>query len=256
MSIRFACPHCGKSFVVSSTNAGRRGRCSQCREEFTVPMPAEARAVPGDTAFTGPSAEGPEAAAPMGEAYDVVPVTYEVSPGAETRDALPDAPRVKKPKKRRRTTTSTSSIEPGQFAHLRKPLSVVAVVGVLLFALSLVVPVIAIWVGVVFSLAGILLVFGGMALGAYIAFTEDFVHGFFFVVLPIYAAYYFMSRWDDTKVALGVVIGGLVILAAGGWALEYGQASRPRPEQGELEVGSRNDPAARAWRLPVIPSAV
>ena len=43
---------------------------------------------------------------------------------------------------------------------------------------------------------GILILVGHLA-GAYGAFSEDFLYGFFYLVIPLYTAYYIVTRWDD-----------------------------------------------------------
>ena len=52
MSIRFACPGCGKTIEVPDGLAGRRGKCPGCRTVFDVPrqsdpaLAADARPLP------------------------------------------------------------------------------------------------------------------------------------------------------------------------------------------------------------------
>ncbi|MFO0953199.1 MAG: hypothetical protein U0835_19000 [Isosphaeraceae bacterium] len=56
-----------------------------------------------------------------------------------------------------------------------------------------------------------------------------------FVVFWPYAAYYFVSRWDDMKPQLAAVLTGLVLLTAGEKTLEYAHwrggdgSTEPRP---------------------------
>lgn len=37
MAISFACPHCGKTFEISESAAGKRGRCKRCETVFVIP---------------------------------------------------------------------------------------------------------------------------------------------------------------------------------------------------------------------------
>ena len=67
---------------------------------------------------------------------------------------------------------------------------------------------------------GLILCLYGYASGAYIAFTEDDFHGWLYLLLPFYAAYYLVSRWDDMASRLIMIVTGLVLLAIGGRILE------------------------------------
>lgn len=49
---------------------------------------------------------------------------------------------------------------------------------------------------VLVALGGVLVPLGYFA-GAYGAFREDFLYGFLYLVIPLYAAYYLVTRWED-----------------------------------------------------------
>ena len=61
---------------------------------------------------------------------------------------------------------------------------------------------------------GMAMVLVGYAAGAYGAFSEDFLYGFFYLVIPLYTAYYLVTRWDDLRgwFALSTAGVGLVLL--------------------------------------------
>jgi hypothetical protein len=101
-----------------------------------------------------------------------------------------------------------------------------ACVAVVLAIIAIVVPGARLNVGRVIALAGLILFFYGYGSGAYIAFTEDDLYGWLYLLLPPYAAYYFASRWDEMSSRLVMLILGLALLAGGGRLLEL---ERPPP---------------------------
>ena len=80
-------------------------------------------------------------------------------------------------------------------------------------------------VGRVIALAGLILFVYGYGSGAYIAFTEDDLYGWLYLLFPPYAAYYFVSRWDEMSSRLVMLIVGLALLAGGGRLLEMERPS-------------------------------
>ena len=63
----------------------------------------------------------------------------------------------------------------------------------------------------------------GYGAGAYGAFSEDFLYGVLYLVLPLYNAYYLVTRWDDlwkwflcSTVGVGFVAVGTRLLEWGG----------------------------------------
>src|SRR5262249_24735942 len=70
---------------------------------------------------------------------------------------------------------------------------------------------------------GRVLVRVGFGVGAYVAFSEDFLYGFLYLVIPLYAAYYLVTRWDDLWVwfvcmtsGVGLVLLGIELARWGG----------------------------------------
>ena len=66
---------------------------------------------------------------------------------------------------------------------------------------------------------GSLMVLVGYAAGAYGAFCEDFLYGFFYLVFPLYTGYYLVTRWEDlwkwlvsSTVGVGLVLIGIKML--------------------------------------------
>lgn len=223
MSIAFACEGCGKRYEVDASKAGRRGRCPTCGREFTVP-PAT---VPAPIAPR--PALAPTGYDPAGDAYDLDDGPSSFTPAQGDEQAAPsswerpradDLPRPKRSKR----------VERGQFVRWRNSLIALAVALVAVVVLSLLFPSMATAVGTVATIAGLLLALGGYAMAVYVAFTEDFVHGFFCLVFAPYAAWYCVSRFDDLKAPLAATALGLTLAMAGGWALEYGQGGAGAPQ--------------------------
>ena len=79
-------------------------------------------------------------------------------------------------------------------------------------------------VGRAVALAGLIIFLYGYGSGAYIAFTEDDLYGWLYLIFPPYAAYYFVSRWDEMSSRLVMLIVGLAMLAGGGRLLETARA--------------------------------
>ena len=67
-------------------------------------------------------------------------------------------------------------------------------------------------VGVAIALPGLLLCLYGYASGVYIAFTEDDLYGWLYLLIPFYAAYYCVSRWDEMRSRLIMIVVGLILL--------------------------------------------
>jgi hypothetical protein len=86
-------------------------------------------------------------------------------------------------------------------------------------------------IGRAIALLGLILFFYGYGSGAYIAFTEDDLYGWLYLLFPPYAAYYFVSRWDEMKSRLVMLILGLALLAGGGRLLEM-ESPPPVAENG------------------------
>ena len=74
------------------------------------------------------------------------------------------------------------------------------------------------------QLPGLLICLYGYATAIYIAFTEDDLHGWLCLLFPFYAAYYIVSRWDEMRSRVAMVVAGLTLLAVGGRFLESDRA--------------------------------
>src|SRR5205814_432837 len=55
----------------------------------------------------------------------------------------------------------------------------------------------------------------GYAVGAYAAFREDFLYGLLYLGIPLYTAYYLVTRWDDLWVWFGCSTAGVALVWLG-----------------------------------------
>ncbi len=91
---------------------------------------------------------------------------------------------------------------------------------ILLILVSAVVPSTRKIVGMAIAVPGLVLCIYGYASGAYIAFTEDDLYLWLYILIPCYAAYYFVSRWDEMRSRLAMIVVGLILLSIGGQMLK------------------------------------
>ena len=86
---------------------------------------------------------------------------------------------------------------------------------------------------------GLILFLWSYGSGAYIAFIEDDLYGWLSLnTVPPYAAYYFVSRWEEMMSRLVILIVGLVLLAGGGRMLESARSPEPAEEAERLTVSA------------------
>ena len=204
MKFAFACPSCGASGSVDESLVGKHVRCKHCTHRFAVPGRGEA--VAGDYALVEPTRESAGVAA---TGMDPVPV-FVPSRGKEPRAAPPP----RKPKGKASGSTSRRS-ESG-FAWRTWLVRVGVLAAMALLATALFVPRGVVVAGSAMILLGMAMVLVGYAAGAYGAFCEDFLYGFFYLVIPLYTAYYLVTRWDDLRgwFALSTAGVGLVLLGS------------------------------------------
>ncbi len=55
----------------------------------------------------------------------------------------------------------------------------------------------------------------GFGAGAYGAFSEDFLYGVLYLVIPLYTAYYLVTRWDDLWVWFACSTAGVALVLLG-----------------------------------------
>ena len=75
-------------------------------------------------------------------------------------------------------------------------------------------------------MGGLIIFLYGYGSGAYIAFTEDDLYGWLYLIFPPFAAYYFVSRWDEMSGRLAMLIVGLAFSPAAGGCWRRGALAR------------------------------
>jgi hypothetical protein len=188
MTISFACPDCGAGGSVGAAFAGRSARCKQCGHRFTIPGPGARE--PDVYALDEPSG-GPAPAAPASPGSVFVASRGDGSPAP-----APVAPR--RPRRAASATARRPARADGPGVAWRAWLvRLAAAFALALVATALLAPRGTLIAGCALMALGSLMVLVGYAAGAYGAFREDFLYGFLYVVIPLYTAYYLVTRWDD-----------------------------------------------------------
>ena len=213
MRIAFACPACGRGFEVDAANAGRRARCKGCGGTVTVPAAVAASAAAGTYALDDPP--------PPGEPAPAGPSTYvraraHADPPAAGRGG--PGPGTLARQAREGATDLAGRVAP-LWPWL---LGVPAGAAVLLGLVAGLVPGGTMIAGGLLALVGMLLMLAGHAMGAYVAFTEDALHGWLYLLVPIYAAYYLVENWAEMWRWFALTVAGAAILAVAGPILRAG----------------------------------
>ncbi len=206
MTISFACPGCAAPGSVDASAAGRPARCKHCGHRFTIPRPDQPEPevysldepVPNVAAVTGMSPERESAFVP--------------SPGDEWSAA---APRTAKRRPASGSTKRTASRRRPWFAW--QTWLVRGGVGIVLAlaAIIVLVPNGTLIAACTLMALGGAMVLVGYAVGAYAAFSEDSLCGFFYLGIPLYTAYYIVTRWDDLWIWFGCSTAGVALVWLG-----------------------------------------
>ncbi|WP_165227526.1 hypothetical protein [Aquisphaera insulae] len=213
MRVPFACPSCHASGSAESAYIGREVRCKHCNTRFTIPDPESPAS---DTYDLEERAEPVRRGAAVGAGAEAVFVP-------SRKDDRPGKPRKAK------GAAATSKRRPGRdlsdFPWTRWLIRlavafVVAVAGIALIAPN------GLWLaGCILMATGVMLLVLGHVGGTYVAFTEDFVHGFFYLGFPIYTAYYIVTNWDDMWVFFACSTVGAGLASAGLTLVEWAGAA-------------------------------
>ncbi len=205
MNVSFACPSCNASGSVDAVHIGKQARCKHCGAHFSIPDPEDSQ--PDVYALEEPS---PQAA----RARSNSPVEDAVFLPARA-DATSA---VGRPRRRERSVSAPTSRSvrasksdfPWQTWLIRGGVGLVLILTAIAFlALD------GTWlVGCILMAIGGILVPVAYFAGAYGAFSEDALHGLLYITIPLYTAYYLVTRWEDlwiwvTCATVGV---GLVLI--------------------------------------------
>ena len=207
MKVEFACPGCGAKFAAESSQAGKSAPCRRCGERVTVPRPP-VHVEDEDDGTLYALAEPLPAARPI-EVGESSFVRARADPKALDRDGRP------RPAPKAKARREADGLDP--VAMLRKIAPYGAVGLALLAAVAAFAPHGRLIVGGLVAAMG----FGVFAYGyvtcVYIAFSEDGLYGWLFLLFPLYAAYYLVTRWDDVWSRAVLVVAGTAMLTLGGW---------------------------------------
>jgi hypothetical protein len=210
MKIPVTCARCGKRYEVDGAYAGKRGKCATCGERMTIPDDDQAAAI-----------SPPESDAYQLDESHESELATSFTP-AKGSDGL-EAPqtRLRLPKKKPRSSGGNVRNAAASPALSRRATMIgLACVVAVLAIFAVLVPGGRLIAGGSVALAGALLFAYGYGSGAYIAFTEDDLYGWLYLLFPPYAAYYYVSRWEEMRSRLIMLFVGLALLAGGGRLLE------------------------------------
>jgi len=202
MKVPFTCPACGAAGSLDATHAGKIVRCKHCGCRSAVPKVGE----PESDVYTldEPTAEkgGDMARIPVPDSVFV----------ASRGDDTTRAPRPRRPA--RTAPRSIAHERDADFAGRTRLIGGGAAGVIALGAVSVLAPRGTLIAGCVVILIGSAMLMTGFFVGAYAAFREDFLYGFLYLVVPLYTAYYLVTRWDDLWVwfACSTVGVGLILL--------------------------------------------
>ncbi len=227
MTIPVTCTGCGRKYEVDGSFRGKRGKCAGCGHVLVIPDAESATAAPAAAAAI--SDEGGYA---LGDTHEPAQSTFRASPATSI-----GSPERSRDRGGTRTKTPRRTIAAGGLSrHLRSAKSrrrILISMAVVIPALALsaaFIPGARLVIGIAVALPGLLLCIYGYASGAYIAFTEDDLYGWLYLLFPFYTAYYCISRWDEMRSRLLMVVAGLGLLVLGGRLLERDRAVAVKAE--------------------------
>jgi hypothetical protein len=211
MRISFACPSCAAGGSVDASAAGRLARCKHCGCRFTIPRPGEP-----DTA--GYSLEGPDEPSDSSHATVPPPDSTFVRSRRENATAPPRQPKRRAPEATARTTRKRVSRFPWGTWLIRGAIATALV----LAAIAFLAPNGKLIAGCFLMALGGLMIVAGYVAGAYGAFHEDFLYGFLYLVIPLYTAYYIVTRWEDLWVWFACSTAGVGLVFLGTEVARWG----------------------------------
>lgn len=207
MRVSFACPSCAAKGSVDSVHVGKRVRCKHCGADFTIPKPDDEEA---DVYALDEVAEPPARWVPQSANPEAVFVPSR-SDGERSPDRGRRARQEAAPVRRRRD-------EP-EFPWQSWLLGGGIGLAVVLVLIALLAPH-GLWLaGCILLVLGSLMVLLGYGAGAYGAFHEDLLYGLLYLSIPLYTAYYMVTRWEDlwawltcSTVGVGLILLGTELI--------------------------------------------
>jgi predicted Zn finger-like uncharacterized protein len=207
MKIPFACPSCAAVGSVDASAAGKLARCKHCGHRFTIPSPGAAEL------------EVYSLEEPAERTTGVADAVRSPAPVSAFVPARGDKPATSPPRKSGRSASRSTT----RTAHRREPrlawrirltwVGVAAAIAIAAIA-ALAPSGVLIAACTVMALGGVMILVG-YGVGAYGAFREDSLHGFLYLVIPLYTAYYMVTRWDDLWVWFACMTMGVGLILLG-----------------------------------------
>jgi hypothetical protein len=206
MDVSFACPSCGVKGTTRAVHIGRSVRCKHCDYHFTIPDPEAAE--PDVYALDEPGHPVENLSAPARDEGAVfVPF--------QDRGAA-DRPRKAGPKRKPASKARQHSLHAASdFPWLAALPWSGAALTVVLGLIALLVPHGTWLAGCVLLGLGSLMVLVGHLAGAFGAFSEDFVYGVLYLTIPLYTAYYIVTRWEDPWIWFACATAGVGLVLLG-----------------------------------------
>ncbi len=211
MRIPFACPSCAAAGTVDASVAGRPARCKYCGCDFTLPSVGEPEPVGYALEETVERTDPVTAFSPPSGS------TFVQSRG-DNATAPPRRPKRRAPESTARPERKRVSPFPGGTRLIWGGVATAIIVA----AIALLAPRGTVIAGCVLMALGSLMVLAGYGAGAYGAFHEDFLFGFLYVVIPLYTAYYMVTRWDDLWVWFACSTAGVALVLLGTELVQWG----------------------------------
>jgi hypothetical protein len=197
------CPACGFVGSLDASNIGKSLRCRRCGHRFVVPEAGEQEA--DEYMLDGPAPE-------------TFKETERRSGGDSTFVSAPvdDAMTAPKPRRKTRKAPRSSPRKRGPGFAWRNWLIGLSVVIVLaLITVSFAVPSGTLIAACAVIVIGCVMLLAGFLVGAYGAFREDVLYGLLYVLIPLYTAYYLVTRWDDLWVWCACSTAGVGLILLG-----------------------------------------
>ena len=206
MNVSFACPSCNATGSVDAVHIGKQVRCKHCGAHFAIPAPEAFE--PDVYALEEPSPQSARGTS-NSQAEDAVFVPAR----ADATSAI-DRPRRRElcgSGPTSRSVRVSKSDLPWQTWLIWGGVALVLV----LTAIAFLAPDGTWLVGCILMAIGGILVPVAYFAGAYGAFSEDILYGLLYITIPLYTAYYLVTRWEDlwiwitcSTVGVGLVLIG------------------------------------------------
>lgn len=216
MSIRFACPSCGATSSVDDSLVGKHVRCRHCKYRFAIPSPGgrEAEGYALDESKGG--AVGTAGSIPTTGSTFVARRGEEPTTASATRKIKRDA-----------SGSTSRPVRSRESALAGRGWLIRGMIVAVLFcaAIALFAPRGTLIVGCLLMSLGSVMVLVGFGAGAYGAFHEDLLYGILFLLVPLYAAYYIVTRWDDLWAWFACSTAGVALVMLGTELLRWNGVS-------------------------------